>query len=190
MTRQNSRPAKKKHTRKARTATSNNAPKATYTATVVQTFTPTNPLKAKIQRDRQSNESSKTSSHPKPGTVYSYGRCDIHRPDGKDTYTIRIYNYTDAQSILNVPPGTKIQLNNAAFVDSTYDRRIKEVSASSFDILNSEELQKSQNSIIPTKQTTNANVQKSGWVVYQHKSGIKQKNGVTLNREIMRLYPA
>lgn len=189
MTRQNSRPAKKKQSHRSKeNRSARQTPKANYTATVVQRFVPTTPLKAKIQQNRRRDEASRTSSNPKPGTAYSYGRCDIHRPNGKDTYTIRIYNFTDAQSILNVPPGTKIQLNNAAFVDSSYDRRIKEVSASSFDILKSEELQRPQVSVAPAGQITSANPQKSGWVLYQHKSGIKQKNGVILNREMIRLH--
>ena len=185
MTRQNSRPPKKKHSRQPKASTARTAIKTSFTATIVTGFTPSLPLKASMQNKHHESAQSSSNTRPKPGSMFSTGRCDIHNPDGRDTYTVRINNVVAAQSILKLPTGTRIQLTDATFINSYGSKHYKEISARSFQVLTNEANDKE--ALIGSEKHT-SDTTKRKLVIYPTEFGIKIKNGVTLHRPMLTMY--
>ena len=190
MTRQNSRPTKKKHHKQRQTKPTQQSPKVTLNATILTQFTASNALKAEILNKQKGSKTEKQKFQPYMGTVFSSGLCDIGNGKDKQTYIVRITNVAAAESILKVSPGTQIVLSKASFVDSYSGKNQKDISSSSY-VVNTELTTPTSNystngNFSPTSSTASPD----GWFIYPINGGVKQKNGVTVQRPMLCFYPA
>jgi hypothetical protein len=173
MTRQNSRPPKKKHRNTQPQSVTQHIPPPSLDAVIASPFVASLPLKAQLREKRRNSEGNKPHWQPHPGTIFSSGQCIIGTKKGRDTYTVRIKRPTAATSILNLPPGTPIHLKNAKFVNSYGSKKYREVSASSYEVIT--ETPRIRTSATPSIR----------WVIYPTEFGIKQKNKLILHRPLL-----
>jgi len=187
MTRQKSRPNKKKRQTRQQYIGSKKQHTTTLTATIVSQFVPSLPLKSRLLDKHTLKTPTKTTNRPKPGSIFSSGRCRIGHHNAHDTYTVRIKNASAAETILDLTPGTRIQLIEATFVNAYGDKKEKEISARSFHLL--DDISETHHNSRPFSRntcTTSATPSIS-WVIYPTEFGVKQKNGVTLHRPLLKI---
>jgi hypothetical protein len=173
MTRQNSRPAKKKRNNTQSKPAVDHKPPMTLEVVIASPFTPSLPLKAQLRETRRSSNENKPHWQPHPGTIFSSGQCTIGTKKGRDTYTVRIKKPAAATSILNLPPGTRIHLKNAKFINSYGSKKYREISAVSYEII-------TEKPRITTSATPSIR-----WDIYPTEFGVKQKNGVILHKPLL-----
>jgi hypothetical protein len=173
MTRQNSRPAKKKrHNTQSKPAVDHKPP-ISLDVVIASPFVPSLPLKAQLHEKRRSSDGSEPHWQPHPGTIFSSGQCIVGTKKGRDTYTVRIKQPASATSILNLPPGTRLHLKNAKFVNSYGSKKYREISASSYELV-------TEQPRIRTSATPSIK-----WAIYPTEFGIKQKNKLTLHKPLL-----
>ena len=135
MTRQNSRPAKKKQRNTQPQSVTNHIPPPSLDVVIASPFVPSLPLKAQLREKHRSSNGNESHWQPHPGTIFSSGQCIVGTKKGRDTYTVRIKKPAAATSILNLSPGTPIHLKNAKFVNSYGSKKYREISASSYEVI-------------------------------------------------------
>jgi hypothetical protein len=183
MTRQNSRPEKKKHHKTRQKVESQQTSTTSLVATIVNPFTPSLQLKAELLERRRQKNGPKKSKKPKPGSIFASGRCKVGCHNRSDIYTVRIRNKVSAEKILRVPSGIKIRLTDAKFVNSYGNNRYKDVSARSFEVIQSPSNTDSSPS---TNCTHGKSIAPSKvWAIYPDGTGVKHRNGVTVFRPLL-----
>ena len=176
MTRQNSRPPKKKQAHnktspKKRVVQHRNV--AALDVFISSSFEPSLALKSEILSKRRNISKTDSTWRPHPGTLFSYGQGIIGTKKGRDTYTIRITKKSAAVAIIDLPAGTRIRLNNPKFVNSYGSKKYREISASSYEVIT--EKPRTRTSATPSIK----------WIIYPTEFGIKQKNKLTLHRPLL-----
>ena len=173
MTRQNSRPAKKKrHNTQSKPAV-HHKPPMSLDVVIASPFVPSLPLKAQLREKRRSSNGNEPHWQPHPGTIFSSGQCIVGTKKGRDNYIVRIKNPAAATSILDLSPGTPIHLKNAKFVNSYGSKKYREISASSYEV------------ITEKPRTTTSATPLIRWAIYPTEFGIKQKNKMTLHKPLL-----
>ena len=173
MTRQNSRPAKKKQRNTQAQSMTDHIPPPSLDVVIASPFVASLPLKAQLREKRLTSFGNKPHWQPHPGTIFSSGQCIVGTKKGRDTYTVRIKKPAAATSILNLSAGTRIHLKDAKFVNSYGSKKYREISASSYEVI-TEKLQ------ITTSATPSIK-----WAIYPTEFGIKQKNKLTLHKPML-----
>ena len=176
MTRQNSRPPKKKQAHnktgpKKRVVQHRNV--AALDVFITSSFEPSLALKSEILSKRRNISKTDSTWRPHPGTLFSYGQGIIGTKKGRDTYTIRITKKSAAVAIIDLPAGTRIRLNNPKFVNSYGSKKYREISASSYEVMTEK------------PRTTTSATPSITWAIYPTEFGIKQKNKLTLHKPML-----
>lgn len=173
MTRQNSRPPKKKHRKVNHFASAQPSVTMTLEVVIASPFKPSLALEAQLLEKRHSSIEKNPKWRPKPGSIFSTGQCIAGTKRGRDNYTVRIKNRGAARSILDLSPGTRIRLNDAKFINSYGSKKYREISASSYELIT--EQPRMWTSATPSIR----------WAIYPTEFGVKQKKGVTLHKPMM-----
>jgi hypothetical protein len=174
MTRQKSRPAKQKKKQRKTHQKSNNQETfiASLEAFMCSPFEPSLALKSLIISKRKDKSETESTWQPRPGALFSSGKCIIGTKKGRDNYTVRITNKSAAQSILQLEAGTRIRLKNAKFINSYGSKKYREISASTFEVITD----------TPREKTSATPATKL--FIYLDLNGTKQKKGVTHHKPI------
>ena len=139
MTRQKSRPPKQKQKKKQgkteQETVNHHSPIASLDAFISSPFEASLALKSQMLSKSKGNNETESRWRPNPGALFSSGQCIIGSKKRHDKYTIRITKLTAAQAVLHLPPGTRIRLKNAKFVNSYGSKKYREISAPSFEIV-------------------------------------------------------
>jgi hypothetical protein len=144
---------------------------------VLTQFTQSAALKAKNHEQRAN-----TKFRSRPGALFSSGLCDIGAGNKKQTYVVRITDAVAAQSIVNIPPGTRIRLPKASFVDSYGNSSNKDISCNTY-IVKTDGIETTSAS-----STTDTTTTSTGWFIYPSENGIKHKNGVVVHRPMLLVH--
>jgi hypothetical protein len=188
MTRQNSRPPKKKYNKQHSKKNSQPAPKITLDATVISQFTASSALKAQIHSKRRETKTEQAKYKPYIGTVFASGVCDIGTGKNKQTYVVRITNTSAAEEVLRVLPGTQIRLPQASFVESYSGHKNKEVSSSSYVVITDSTTSTTPTNVTSGSTGTAPSSSVRSWFIYPANGGTKEKNGVTVRRPLLHFY--
>jgi hypothetical protein len=172
MTRQKSRPAKQKHRKTHHKSKTQQPTIASLDAFMCSPFEPSLALKSLIISKRKDKSETESTWQPRPGALFSSGKCIIGTKKGRDNYTVRITNKSAAQSILKLEAGTRIRLKNAKFINSYGSKKYREISASSFEVIT--DTPREKNSATPATKI----------FIYPDLHGTKQKKGVTHHKPI------
>lgn len=173
MTRQNSRPSKKKRQATKKLDVAKHSATTSMVATTISQFAPSLTLKEVIRVRWKHHNSNHSTNHHKPGSIFSSGKCRFGSNGNQSVYTVRIRNAEAAESVLNIPIGTQIRLDGAKIIKPYGNMGCKEISARSFAVVETENIIQASN--MPTV----------SWAIYPTEFGVKQKNGVTLHRPML-----